>query len=348
MPDLTVAPGFAAILMEWQQRCGRHDLPWQNTRDPYRVWLSEVMLQQTQVLTVRDYFTRFLARFPDVGALAQAPFDDVMGLWSGLGYYSRARNMHRCAQQIMALHAGSFPQTAAQLQTLPGIGRSTAAAVASICFGERVAIMDGNVKRVLTRYLGFAADLALAVNEQELWKEALRLLPLDNLYFSMPCYSQAVMDLGATICTSRKPTCDNCPLQQECQANAMGTPDQFPVKTRKLKRSAQTIWMLWAESDDGALWLSRRPTPGVWAGLYCFDLFEERETLCAAVQSDWRAGLQDVLVVKHVLTHKDLYLHPVRVRLPRECRPVGQGDWIESGQWLGLGLPAPIRKLLVA
>jgi A/G-specific adenine glycosylase len=348
MTDRTVDPSFAVILIEWQQCCGRHDLPWQNTRDPYRVWLSEVMLQQTQVLTVRDYFTRFLARFPDVGALARSHLDEVLGLWSGLGYYSRARNMHRCAQQVMALHAGSFPQTALQLQTLPGIGRSTAAAIASICFGERVAIMDGNVKRVLTRYLGFAADLALAVNERVLWQEAHRLLPLDNLHQSMPRYTQAVMDLGATVCTSKKPDCGDCPLQRQCQAKAMGRPDQFPVMTRKRKRSAQTLWMLWAESDDGALWLSQRPTPGVWAGLYCFALFEERDSLQAAVSPDWQAALQEAPVVKHVLTHKDLYLHPVRVRLPRECCPGGQGAWIESGQWPGMGLPAPVRKLLDA
>jgi A/G-specific adenine glycosylase len=164
----------------------------------------------------------------------------------------------------------------------------------------------------------------------------------------MPRYTQAVMDLGATVCTSKKPDCGDCPLQRQCQAKAMGRPDQFPVMTRKRKRSAQTLWMLWAESDDGALWLSQRPTPGVWAGLYCFALFEERDSLQAAVSPDWQAALQEAPVVKHVLTHKDLYLHPVRVRLPRECCPGGQGAWIESGQWPGMGLPAPVRKLLDA
>ncbi|MDD2925908.1 A/G-specific adenine glycosylase, partial [Rhodoferax sp.] len=198
---------FALTLVHWQLAHGRHDLPWQNTQDPYRVWLSEIMLQQTQVVTVQDYFSRFVERFPDISSLARASLDEVLALWSGLGYYSRARNMHRCAQQVMQMHDGVFPRSAAQLQTLSGIGPSTAAAIASLCFGERVAILDGNVKRVLTRYLGFDADLALSANERRLWQEATRLLPLRDLSTTMPSYTQAVMDLGATVCTARKPDC---------------------------------------------------------------------------------------------------------------------------------------------
>jgi A/G-specific adenine glycosylase len=348
MPEKAVATAFAETLIEWQQHCGRHDLPWQNTRDPYRVWLSEIMLQQTQVATVRDYFARFLVRFPDVASLAQAHLDEVLGLWSGLGYYSRARNMHRCAQQVMQLHAGAFPRSAELLQTLSGIGRSTAAAIASLCFGERVAILDGNVKRVLTRYMGFSADLALAANERLLWQEANHLLPQERLHHTMPRYTQAVMDLGATVCTAKKPDCGICPLNSSCRAMATGQPEQFPVKTRKLKRSAQTLWMLWAVAEDDALWLAQRPTPGVWAGLYCFALFEDRASLQAAVPPDWQGDLQDAPVVKHVLTHKDLYLHPVRVGLPRECAPYGLGGWFTPDQWPRLGLPAPVRKLLCA
>ncbi len=168
---------FARRVVAWQATHGRNDLPWQNTKDPYRVWLSEIMLQQTQVVTVRDYFARFLLRFPDVASLAQASLDDVLGLWSGLGYYSRARNLHRCAQQVMALHGGAFPDTAEVLETLPGIGRSTAAAIASLCFGERVAILDANVKRVVTRVLGFDADLAQGASVRALWDAATTLLP---------------------------------------------------------------------------------------------------------------------------------------------------------------------------
>ena len=337
---------LASAVVQWQAEHGRHDLPWQNTRDPYRVWLSEIMLQQTQVATVRDYYARFLARFADVGALAQAHLDEVLGLWAGLGYYSRARHLHRCAQHVMQLHAGAFPQQAEVLQTLPGIGRSTAAAIASLCFGQRVAILDGNVKRVLTRFFGFDADLALAANERRLLEMATQVLPQYDLNTMMPGYTQGIMDLGATLCTARQPACEVCPLQATCRAKAQANPEKFPVKTRKLKRSAQSIWLLWAQTDDGALWLSQRPTPGVWAGLYCFALFDDRAGLLAALPASQHAHLADVPAFKHVLTHKDLYLHPVRVVLPRPGAPAAAGGWIEACQWPKLGMPAPIKKLL--
>ncbi len=337
---------LAQAVVAWQASHGRHDLPWQNTRDPYKVWLSEIMLQQTQVVTVLDYFARFLSRFPNVTALAQASLDEVLSLWSGLGYYSRARNMHRCAQDVMCLHAGVFPPTAQQLQGLPGIGPSTAAAVASLCFSEKVAILDGNVKRVLTRYLGFDADLAVAGNERRLWQEANRLLPDDDLNRNMPRYTQGMMDLGATLCTAKKPACARCPLQTRCVAHALGSPQGFPVKTRRLKRSAQSLWLLWAQSDEGALWLSQRPTPGVWAGLYCFALFDSYEALQAAVPDGFREQLTDLPAFKHVLTHKDLHLHPVQVELPHILKPDALGAWFAPQQWQCLGLPAPVSKLL--
>lgn len=337
---------FASTLIRWQQGHGRHDLPWQGTRDAYRVWLSEIMLQQTQVATVRAYFARFLARFPDVYALAAAPLEDVLGLWSGLGYYSRARNLHRCAQQVVHEFAGQFPQTAAQLQTLPGIGASTAAAVASICFGERVAILDGNVKRVLTRYLGFDGDLTLVGNERALWQSATALLPTSDLQHAMPGFTQAVMDLGATVCTVKKPLCSRCPLQSNCRALAMSCPEKFPVKTRKLKRSAESLWLLYAGTHDGAVWLSQRPTPGVWAGLYCFDLFASRQDLATALPDGLAMQARDLPAFKHVLTHKDLYLHPVQVLVPRRLSLNSAGHWFCASQWPALGLPAPVRKLL--
>lgn len=337
---------LATAVVNWQARHGRHDLPWQNTRDPYRVWLSEIMLQQTQVVTVLGYFARFLTRFPNVAALAQATLDEVLSLWSGLGYYSRARNMHRCAQEVMRHHAGVFPHTAQQLQSLPGIGPSTAAAVASLCFGEKVAILDGNVKRVLTRYLGFDADLAMACNERRLWQEATRLLPDENLQSNMPRYTQGMMDLGATLCTAKKPACANCPLHTRCVAHALGSPQGFPVKTRRLKRSAQSLWLLWARSDQGSLWLSQRPTPGVWAGLYCFALFDSYEALQDSVPDGFREGLTDLPAFKHVLTHKDLHLHLVQVELPHGLKPKALGAWFEPLQWQHLGMPAPVGKLL--
>ncbi len=337
---------FSQALIHWQLKAGRHDLPWQNTRDAYRVWLSEIMLQQTQVATVRGYFDRFLNRFPDVETLALASLDDVLALWSGLGYYSRARNLHLCARQVMQLHGGHFPHSAAQLQNLPGIGRSTAAAVASLCFAERVAILDGNVKRVLTRYLGFDADLALAVNERLLWSEASRLLPVNDLTRNMPRYTQAIMDLGATVCTAKKPLCGICPLQIHCRAKCLDNPEKFPVKTRKLKRSSQSIWMLWAVTEEGALWLARRPTPGVWAGLYCFALFDDRASLQAALPTVLPSALHDTPMVKHVLTHKDLYLHPVRVIVSKHLPLELDGAWVAADQWASLGLPTPIKTLL--
>jgi len=337
---------LAQAVVHWQASHGRHDLPWQNTRDPYRVWLSEIMLQQTQVVTVLDYFARFLHQFPDVGALAQASLDEVLSLWSGLGYYSRARNMHRCAQEVMHHHAGVFPPTAQQLQGLPGIGPSTAAAVASLCFSERVAILDGNVKRVLTRYLGFDADLALAKNERHLWQQATALLPSTDLPHTMPRYTQGMMDLGATLCTANKPACTKCPLQTRCLAYASGNPQGFPVKTRRIKRSAQSLWLLWARSGEGALWLSQRPTPGVWAGLYCFALFDSHAALQASVPVDFREHLTDLPAFKHVLTHKDLHLHPVQVLLPGGIKPDVSGAWFGPEQWPRLGLPAPVSKLL--
>ncbi len=343
---------LATPVMHWQKEFGRNHLPWQNTTDPYRVWLSEIMLQQTQVVTVLDYFPRFLARFPEVRSLANAHLDEVLSLWSGLGYYSRARNLHACAVQVMALHGGAFPGTAQTLTTLPGIGRSTAAAIASICFGERAAILDGNVKRVLTRFLGFGEDLAKTANERALWDLATQVLPVNDLTRSMPRYTQGMMDLGATVCLSKKPLCSTCPVQQSCRAHAEGTPQKYPVKTRKLKRSAQSIWMLWAQTPQGVVRLSRRPTPGVWAGLYCFELFDSREALEAAVPAPYRAALEDETVVPHVLTHKDLFLHPVRLLLPAEALATDTGmqaaaAWFTAHQWPGLGLPAPVRKLLL-
>ncbi len=337
---------FASRVVRWQEAHGRNTLPWQNTRDPYRVWLSEIMLQQTQVTTVLDYFDRFLDRFPDVAALAAASQDDVLALWSGLGYYSRARNLHRCAQEVVSDHGGEFPRSAQLLQTLPGIGRSTAAAIASFCYGERVAILDGNVKRVLARFRGFGADLAVTANERALWGEADALLPTRSLRESMPRYTQGLMDLGATVCLVRSPHCLICPVRELCVAHGQGTPGAYPVKTRKLKRTAQSIWLLDARNPQGKVWLEKRPTPGVWAGLYCLPVFDSRETLEAVLPRQSRSGARDGIAFKHVLTHKDLHLHPVSACVPQSALDRQDGGWFDAAQWPGLGLPAPIRRLL--
>jgi A/G-specific adenine glycosylase len=342
---------FAHDIVVWQKSHGRNSLPWQNTRDPYRVWLSEIMLQQTQVSTVLDYYARFLGRFPTVAELASAQLDEVLALWSGLGYYSRARNMHRCAQDVMALHAGDFPQSAQLLQTLPGIGPSTAAAIASFCFSERVAILDGNVKRVLTRVLGFSADLASNQNEKQLWAMANDLLPEKNLPQTMPRYTQGVMDLGATLCSRRKPQCLLCPVHGVCQGFAQGDPEKYPVKTKKLKRSIEHLSLLWAQKPDGSVWLERRPVSGIWGGLYCLPVFENQELLLAFLPACNRLRTQLLPSFKHVLTHKDMHLSPFSVRFfDHQKMPsingLSSGDWFLPDAWAALGLPAPIRKLL--
>ena len=342
---------FSRDIVAWQKSHGRHSLPWQNTRDPYRVWLSEIMLQQTQVSTVLEYYARFLHRFPTVAELASAQPDEVLAQWSGLGYYSRARNMHRCAQDVMALHAGKFPHSAQLLQTLPGIGPSTAAAIASFCFSERVAILDGNVKRVLSRVLAYPGDLASGKNEKHLWAIANSLLPTKDLPQTMPRYSQGVMDLGAMICTTRKPQCLICPVQGICQSYELGEPEKYPVKNKKLKRSVEHLSLLWAQKPDGSVWLERRPESGIWGGLYCFPVFENQESLLAFLPARNRSRTQLLPTFKHVLTHKDMHLSPLiagfsgNQKMP-STNGLVQGNWFLPDVWAALGLPAPIRKLL--
>jgi A/G-specific adenine glycosylase len=344
----TAGPGAAAAslaecVVAWQRTAGRHTLPWQRTRDPYRVWLSEIMLQQTQVATVLDYYARFLARFPDVQALAAASLDEVLALWSGLGYYSRARNLHRCAQAVVAEHGGVFPAQAAGLVTLPGIGRSTAAAIAAFCFGERVAILDGNVKRVLTRVLGFGDDLAVSSHEKVLWARAESLLPDAGI----EAYTQGLMDLGATVCLTRQPRCEACPLAGRCVARAEGRPTAYPVKTRTLKRRAWRHALLWLTQGD-RLWLQQRPPRGVWAGLWSMpeaDGPEQWESLAAAAGG--RAERQPAFV--HVLTHADWTLTPVRWALDVGTPPPDlAGRWFTREEALASGLPAPVRRLISA
>ena len=345
---------FARQIVQWQREFGRHDLPWQIDRDPYRVWLSEIMLQQTQVATVKGYFSRFIAQFADVASLAAAHEDAVLGLWSGLGYYTRARNLHRCARMIVSEHGGAFPQDAAVLAQLPGIGQSTAAAIASVCFGQRISILDANVRRVLTRFAAYDADLSQAAGVRGLWQIAERLLPAPPVSASeMQGYTQGLMDLGATVCVPRKPLCGQCPVQTACRAQANGGPERFPVKTRKLRRSVESLWLLRVQAVDGATWLVRRPEKGIWAGLYCLPVFENEAALMAVLPAKHRAQCVQQPVFTHVLTHKDLYLHTVQLNLPSRDGPASagwtanlEGRWCAAEEWPVLGLPAPVRKLL--
>jgi len=342
---------LAAKVVAWQRRHGRHGLPWQGSRDPYRVWLSEIMLQQTQVTTVLDYYARFLLRFPDLHALAAAPLDDVLAQWSGLGYYSRARNLHRCAQVVVAEHGGEFPRSAAALAELPGIGRSTAAAIAVFCSGERMAILDGNVKRVLSRALGFGDDLAVAVHERALWLQAQALLPARGV----EAYTQGLMDLGASLCSVRRPQCPACPLQGLCVAHRDGQAERYPVKTRKLKRTQRSNAVLWLGLGD-RVWLVQRPARGVWAGLWTPPLYEALDQLCA-LAAEWPGRGEALAPIKHALTHFDWHLQPWHQQLPRRLSAARRaaleavlpaGRWFTLEQALALGLPAPVRKLLVS
>ncbi|MBK6863867.1 MAG: A/G-specific adenine glycosylase [Ideonella sp.] len=336
-------PQFARRLIAWQRRAGRNHLPWQGTRDPYRVWLSEIMLQQTQVATVLPYYARFVQRFADVAALAAAPLDEVLAQWSGLGYYSRARNLHRCAQTVVAEHGGVFPRSAAELASLPGIGRSTAAAIAAFCFGERVAILDGNVKRVLTRVLAFDGDLADAARQRALWDAATALLPERGI----ARYTQGLMDLGATLCSARAPGCAACPVAGLCRARLAGDPERYPVKTRRLVRTRREHWWLWLEWR-GRVWLEQRPASGVWGGLWSLPLHDD-EASAATVARALGASLQALPTLRHALTHFDWTLHPRRALLARKPAAgagLGAGRWFAREELAGLALPAPLRRLL--
>jgi A/G-specific adenine glycosylase len=340
---------IARRVIRWRRRYGRQGLPWQDTRDPYRVWLSEIMLQQTQVATVRDYYARFLQAFPDLGALADASLDDVLARWSGLGYYSRARNLHRCAQVVQREHGGTFPTTSQALAQLPGIGRSTAAAIAAFCFGERVAILDGNVKRVLGRALGFGGDLSRAAEQRALWQQAQALVPKRGVEH----YTQGLMDLGATLCTARRPACERCPLATLCVAFGQGQPEAYPVKTRRAQRGARAHALLWLEQGD-QVWLAQRPERGVWAGLWSLPEFESPAALRGRL-AGWPGEGEDQPVIEHALTHFDWRLQPLRWRLPRRLAAARRqaltdglppGRWVSVEQALQMALPAPVRKLL--
>ena len=345
----TPASTFAGRIVEWQHTHGRHDLPWQQPREPYRVWLSEVMLQQTQVATVLGYFERFVARFPDVRSLAAATQDDVLALWSGLGYYGRARNLHRCAQVVVAEHGGEFPRSSGALAELPGIGRSTAAAIAAFCFGERVAILDGNVKRVLARVLAFDGDLAQVRAERELWNAATALLPGTGI----EAYTQGLMDLGATICLARSPRCLLCPVHDLCAAARFGTQARYPVKTRRIVRGRRdNIWLdlRWR----GRVWLVQRAATGVWSGLWSWPELDSAEAFEAAVHG-WPGESEALPAFTHVLTHFDWRLRPVRWTFPARASALAlaprlaawpTGRWFEVDAALALGLPAPLRKRL--
>lgn len=341
---------FAIRVVNWQKKHGRHHLPWQGLKDPYLVWLSEIMLQQTQVTTVVQYYLRFLKQFPSLEDLAKADIDVVLGLWSGLGYYTRARNLHRCAKMVLDEYGGEFPQRVDQLVLLPGIGPSTAAAIAAFCFDERVSILDGNVKRVLTRVMAYDKDIGKSSTDKELWEMAQTLLP--RRATDMPTYTQGLMDLGATICLPKCANCECCPLNDLCIGHKQGKELLFPFKPKKIKRSTRISYLLWLESSSEVV-LVKRPETGVWGGLFSLPTFDSLGELEQAIEGLPCASKEILPMFKHVLTHFDWMLQVVHVCLPEgeDLRSVAQRECID-GQWhglqsaLSLGLPAPVRKLL--
>jgi A/G-specific adenine glycosylase len=339
---------FARTVIAWQARHGRHDLPWQGTRDAYRIWLSEIMLQQTQVATVIPYYQRFVARFPDIATLAAAPEDDVLRLWSGLGYYSRARNLHRAAQLVMERHGGAFPQSRADIEALPGIGRSTAAAVAGFAFGARAAILDGNVKRVLARHFavdGFPGEREV---EQELWQLAESLLPTD----ANGPYIQGLMDLGATVCTTRAPGCGRCPVQSTCRAFAEDRVAELPApRPRKAVPRRSTAMLLLVK--DGDVLLQKRPPTGVWGGLWSLPEVDVQADVVRVARLQYGcevSAVEPLGTLRHAFTHFTLDITPIVARVtamqPRAAQPGVM--WLALGEASGAAVPTPVRKLLVA
>jgi len=338
---------FSARVVRWQRGHGRNGLPWQGTRDAYRIWLSEVMLQQTQVSTVLPYFARFLERFPDVASLAAAPEDDVLALWSGLGYYARARNLHRAAREVVSRFAGVFPVTFDEIASLPGIGRSTAGAIAAFASGERRAILDGNVRRVLARHAGIAGDPAAASTQAALWEVAEARLPRGA---GIEAYTQGLMDLGATLCLARSPQCLICPVREDCVALAEGRIDELPGKRARAKPPRRRVAML-AIVSRGEVLLEKRPPRGIWGGLWSLPEADADADIADALGRDWAihgATIAALPPFEHAFTHFTLEVQPWRVQ-PRKAMKLAEGrraTWTALADIDGAALPSPVKKLL--
>lgn len=337
---------FSSAVLGWYDQHGRKDLPWQQGITPYRVWVSEIMLQQTQVSTVLGYFDRFMDALPTVQALAAAPEDEVLHLWTGLGYYTRARNLHKAAKQVVEQHSGEFPRSVEQLAELPGIGRSTAGAIASLSMGLRAPILDGNVKRVLARYkaqAGYPGEPKIA---ELLWQLAEQLTPHERVNN----YTQAMMDLGATLCTRSKPSCLLCPVQPGCRAHLLGRETNFPEpKPRKALPQKRTLMPLLA-NRDGAILLYRRPSSGLWGGLWSLPELDDLSALePLASQHALHLGEHQALAgLTHTFSHFQLSIEPWLIRVEQPASGVAEGEWL----WYNLaspprlGLAAPVKTLL--
>ena len=345
-------PSFSQDVIAWQKKHGRHALPWQSTRDAYRVWLSEIMLQQTQVAAVIPYYERFLRRFPDVRSLASAAIEDVMAHWSGLGYYSRARNLHKCAQAVVAQYGGVFPSDPDLLEQLPGIGRSTAAAIAAFSYGTRAAIMDGNVKRVFARVFGIDRYPGEKQVEDAMWRRAVALLPEQDV----EAYTQGLMDLGATLCVRSRPDCHRCPLAQRCVAHATGRANELPVrKPKKTVPERQTAMLL--VTDGEQVLLQQRPAVGIWGGLLSLpeismsdDGVAEDALHATVAPFGTAASIERLPLLSHTFTHFKLHITPYQVRLAQRQPRIAEADhvWYAAHALRDAPLPAPVKKLLLA
>jgi A/G-specific adenine glycosylase len=343
-----VSKQFSDRLLDWFDQFGRHDLPWQADQTPYRVWVSEIMLQQTQVTTVIPYFERFIKTFPNVEALASAEQDEVLHLWTGLGYYARARNLHKTAKIIADEYNGLFPSSLDELMSLPGIGRSTAGAILSLASEIRHPILDGNVKRVLSRYHGIEGWPGQKKVEQELWVHAENHTP-SKLVRN---YTQAIMDLGATLCVRRTPVCHDCPLSKTCFARKTGRQHDFPgSKPKKAIPNKETVFAI-IENDKGEVLLKQRPPAGIWGGLWCFPEFSSDDLLSAEIEKQYGFKIKQQTAYKHfkhTFSHFHLMIKPVHIKLAGRVPTIKEGGdsvWLESGQNVSLGLPAPVVSIL--
>lgn len=338
---------FSTAVLDWFQQYGRKHLPWQQDINAYRVWLSEVMLQQTQVSTVIPYFQTFTQTFPTVTDLARAPLDEVLHLWTGLGYYARARNLHACAKQVVAEYGGEFPRTVEALTALPGIGRSTAGAICSITWNQPAAILDGNVKRVLARFYGIDGWPGQSAVANKLWSLAEENTPAQHNGH----YSQAMMDLGATVCTRSRPQCPVCPLQSHCRAYSQGNPEQYPGKKPKKVMPVKKVQMLMLQNAGGEILLEQRPPQGIWGGLWSFpELALASDPLSYSLDHCGPAALSETWATyRHTFSHYHLDITPVWLQVERVSPSIMADDrfiWYNSQQPASVGLAAPVKRLL--
>ena len=341
---------FSDQIILWHRQHGRHDLPWQGTLDPYKIWVSEIMLQQTQVSTVIPYFERFMRHFPTVNSLAQAEIDDVLHLWTGLGYYARGRNLHKAAQQIMHEFDGQFPKNLEDIMSLAGIGRSTAGAILSFAFSLRHPILDGNVKRVLSRVFGIEGWYGQAAVANTLWEIADEHTPQKDVGI----YTQAIMDFGATLCKRSKPLCEQCPIQKNCIAFQEQRTNELPTKKPKKKIPTKECQMVIIRNLQGHILLQQRPPAGIWGGLWCFPQYEMNDDIPALINKEYGLDIGDLTTgtkVKHTFSHYHLNIHTLEARLKKNKPIVDQvADsnllWFDNDQGATIGLPAPIKKLL--